>query len=76
MHGGNVSTNQKMLKCKTCGRPTPHLVDRPNHILHLLLSVVTAGLWLIVWLFVGAGEKKATCTVCGSKYKRRLFESV
>ena len=71
-----MSTNQKMLKCKTCGRPTPHLVDRPNHILHLLLSVVTLGLWLIVWLLIGAGEKKAICTVCGSKYKRRLFESV
>jgi len=22
---------------------------RPNHILHLLLSVVTGGLWLLVW---------------------------
>jgi hypothetical protein len=24
-----------------------------NHILHLLLSVVTGGLWVIVWLWVG-----------------------
>lgn len=24
-----------------------------NHILHLLLSIVTAGLWLIIWLTIG-----------------------
>jgi sensor c-di-GMP phosphodiesterase-like protein len=23
-----------------------------NHILHLLLSIVTGGMWLIVWLFI------------------------
>ncbi len=26
--------------------------NKTNHILHLILSIVTAGLWLIVWLFV------------------------
>jgi carbon starvation protein CstA len=25
---------------------------RPNHILHLLLSVITGGLWLPVWLIL------------------------
>jgi len=24
----------------------------PNHILHLLLSLFTGGIWLFVWLFV------------------------
>ena len=71
-----MSADQKMLKCRTCGKPTIHLVERPNHILHLLLTVFTLGLWLIPWVLIGAGEKKATCTVCGAKYKRRLFESV
>ncbi|MGH7531008.1 MAG: hypothetical protein ACREMN_11550 [Gemmatimonadales bacterium] len=71
-----MSTDQKMLNCKSCGKPTLHLVQRPNHILHLLLSVFTAGLWLIVWVLVSMGEKKASCTVCGTRYKRRLFESV
>jgi hypothetical protein len=65
-----------MLNCRTCGKATMHLVARPNHILHLLLSVVTAGLWIIVWLLVGLKEKKATCTVCGTRYKRHLFESI
>ena len=71
-----MATDHKMLKCKTCGKPTMHLVERPNHILHLLLTVFTFGLWLIVWLFMGMSEKKATCAVCGSRYNRRLFENV
>lgn len=39
----------------------------PNHILHLLLSVVTAGFWLPVWLLValiGSGAYK--CPNCGA----------
>lgn len=65
-----------MLNCRTCGKPTLHLIERPNHILHLLLSVLLLGLWLIVWFLVTLGEKKAACTVCGTRYKRHLFESI
>jgi hypothetical protein len=38
---------------------------RPNHILHLILSIVTAGLWLIVWLLIVifGGEKRKLVTV-------------
>ncbi len=39
-----------------------------NHILHLILSIITAGVWLIIWLFITMGvnskrnvvEKKIT----------------
>ncbi len=27
-----------------------------NHLLHLILSIVTGGLWLIVWFFVAAAD--------------------
>ena len=30
----------------------------PNHILHLLLSIFTAGLWLPVWLVVALRNKQ------------------
>lgn len=38
---------------------------KPNHILHLLLTVFTVGLWLPVWLLVAivSGEKRKTLTV-------------
>src|SRR3990172_5988918 len=39
--------------CKVCG---PEVLQAartpPNHLLHLLLSIPTMGLWLIVWFFV------------------------
>jgi hypothetical protein len=33
---------------------------RPNHLLHLILTVLTAGLWGIVWVIVAitGGEKR------------------
>lgn len=36
-----------------------------NHVLHLLLTVFTCGLWAIVWLIVGlsSGEKRKVITV-------------
>lgn len=38
---------------------------RPNHILHLILTILTLGLWLIVWIIVSAtgGEKRKTVSV-------------
>tara|TARA_R110002020_G_scaffold53905_8_gene150490 strand:- start:20011 stop:20232 length:222 start_codon:yes stop_codon:yes gene_type:complete len=40
----------------------------PNHILHLLLTVVSAGIWLPVWLLLaifGGGAYK--CPSCGAR---------
>lgn len=38
---------------------------RPNHLLHLILSVLTLGLWLFVWIGVAimAGEKRRVLTI-------------
>lgn len=38
---------------------------RPNHLLHLVLSVLTLGLWLIVWaaLAILGGEKRMVLSV-------------
>lgn len=48
-------------------RPTP------NHILHLLLSVVTAGLWIIVWIIltIGADFNSYKCPSCGGNTDRK-----
>jgi len=37
----------------------------PNHILHLLLSIVTGGLWLLVWLFLSLRPQPYLCARCG-----------
>ena len=56
---------QTMQYCEICQKPTMHLKDATNHILHLLLSVVTGGVWLVVWLLIWLKPKRSQCTVCG-----------
>ena len=56
---GNPLTKQKVVKnTETATDKIVALEDmkryKTNHILHLLLSIVTMGIWVIVWLFVTA----------------------
>lgn len=48
---------------------------RPSHVLHLLLSLITVGLWLPVWLCIGVfgGEKRRVVSVdhCGLVVSRK-----
>lgn len=55
--------------CATCGRQTLHTKARVNHVLHLILSVLTAGLWLFVWAALGMSNSasRTRCAGCGSK---------
>jgi hypothetical protein len=56
--------------CATCRRQTLHHKQRVNHVLHLILSILTAGLWAVfVWLPLGAmnTSRRMRCTVCGTK---------
>ena len=41
----------------------------PTHVLHLLLSLVTVGMWLPVWLVVAfaADKSPALCPRCGAR---------
>ena len=60
----SMPTSQLMKKCVQCNKMTMHFQEKPNHFLHLLLSIVTAGIWLIVWLlFIQA--KDPQCSICG-----------
>ncbi len=54
--------------CNHCQKNVMAQGNRPNHLLHLILSVVTAGFWLVIWLILivfNAGEYR--CTQCGNK---------
>jgi hypothetical protein len=37
-----------------------------NHVLHLILTFLTAGLWLVVWVAAILWPKRWACSVCGS----------
>lgn len=53
--------------CRNCAAPRKLERKGTNHILHLLLSIVTFGVWLIVWLLVARLRFGGwNCSVCGS----------
>lgn len=42
--------------------------NKPNHLLHLILTILTAGLWGIVWLIlIISSMGNYRCTRCGGK---------
>lgn len=60
--------------CKTCQRETPHTRPSTSHVLHLILTLITFGVWLLVWILVaGNNSTQAVCLVCGAE--RGLFGS-
>ena len=59
-----MPTSQLMKKCVACNKMTMHYQEKPNYILHIILSILTAGVWLLVWLlFINA--KDPQCSICG-----------
>ena len=59
---------------KQTGRFCPHsqkntmaIGTTPNHVLHLILTIFTAGLWGIVWILIAAGKIGGyRCAQCGT----------
>lgn len=40
-----------------------------NHVLHLILSIITLGFWLVVWLIlaIAKGAERPRCVNCGTQ---------
>ena len=53
--------------CKTCQANRNIYRRSPNHLLHLILSILTAGLWIIIWIGVTIQFGGWRCKECGSK---------
>lgn len=53
--------------CKDCTKRVVVFRPTPSHVLHLLLTLVTIGLWLIVWIGLTIQFGGWRCTECGSK---------
>lgn len=54
--------------CGVCGETRPFDKPKLNHLLHLALTVVTLGLWSLVWLVLAVihAGKQRRCRVCGT----------
>ncbi len=52
--------------CAACNKQSVVFRKGTNHILHLILSILTGGLWLIVWIGSAIKFGGWRCAVCGS----------
>ena len=61
-----MATNHTMHFCKRCGRRTPHFQPATHHVFHLLMCLLTLGLWAGICSVAGLGNaSQRTCAVCG-----------
>ncbi len=52
--------------CGMCNKQVLVRRKGTNHILHLILSILTAGLWIIVWILASIKMSGWRCSQCGS----------
>lgn len=45
------------VEARTDSQAVMHKGKRPNHILHLILSILTVGVWVPVWIFLSLVQK-------------------
>lgn len=53
--------------CNNCDASRKVERKTANHILHLILTILTAGFWLIIWVLVAIRIGGWRCSSCGSK---------
>lgn len=51
--------------CNVCDKRGAVITNRPDHLLHLVLTVFTISMWAIVWLIRSLGGNWR-CQNCGS----------
>ena len=49
---------------------------RPNHVLHLILTIITAGLWAFVWIIVWAANRESRLMLSVDDYGNVLRQPV
>jgi hypothetical protein len=64
-----MSIKQSSAYCPVCGRQSLFQKPRINHILHLILSIVTVGIWAIAWVIMGISNsaRRPRCVTCGAE---------
>ena len=56
--------------CKNCNRQVMIRREGTNHVLHLILSIVTFGFWIVIWIFSSIKIGGWRCTMCGMSASR------
>ena len=56
--------------CPTCDKFVGSIANGPNHVLHLILTLVTFFCWTPIWLLVSISNKRWHCSECASLTQR------
>jgi hypothetical protein len=56
--------------CQTCEKQVLIKRKGTNHLLHLLLTLLTGGFWIIVWILCAIKVDVWRCSQCGEKASR------
>ena len=51
--------------CPNCKQATEHRDNSCSHLLHLIVTLITGGLWLLPWIYFALTSREPTCNVCG-----------
>jgi len=63
-----MGIEQTQQHCPDCNEGVLAQRSGVNHILHLLLTIVTGGLWLIVWILISIFHFGGwRCSKCGKE---------
>lgn len=62
-----MGTEYSTAYCKSCDDNVKTFRKTPSHLLHLVLSVLTCGVWVLVWISVSCEKDTWKCSHCGSK---------
>jgi hypothetical protein len=60
--------------CPACGRQGVAVRSSPNHVLHLLLTILTVGFWFPVWLLLAILGGTWNCQACGTRTYASRFD--
>ena len=65
-----MAFSEVLAPCRGCHQERPFRQHHADHLLHLLLTIFTGGLWLPVWLLAVWYPGKYRCAACGMKYRK------
>ncbi len=61
-----MADERKSGECLVCQRRVVVFRKIANHLLHLVLSLFTAGFWVLIWLLAAMSPGPWRCAACGS----------
>src|SRR5437763_597821 len=68
-----LSRDRPMPKwCHACHKSVDPIAssDGPNHVLHFVLTMISCGLWLPIWILVAIGANvKDVCPLCQNRLR-------